>query len=211
MKFFEKLLRKTGIFYFFSLFKGKNKNMSPMMPKEFIQIVLIKEVGEIHEKYPYIAFATMAIGIEFLGKCLNTYEDWNHFGRGIPKADFELAINNLNSFDKYRPLLTSHNFWDSLRNGFSHSFVPKGTLTLSSKGEDPHMKIVSPTQINLRCEDFYTDFKGACEEVIAMTTFASGKMSRPLLSVPDSSSPSSIAHSGGTPTITTTITPPPIP
>ena len=178
------------------------------MPKDFIQIVLIKEVGEIHEKYPYIAFATMAIGIEFLGKCLNTHDDWNHFARGVPKADFELAIKSLNSFDKYRTLLTTHDFWDSLRNGFSHSFVPKGTLTLSSKDEDPHMKIISPTQINLRCEDFYADFKGACDEVIAMTTFASSKMSRALLSVPDDATTSS-PHSGATAYNTTTFTPPP--
>jgi len=66
-----------------------------MTPKEFIQQVLIDEVGEIHLKYPYISFATMAIGIEFLGKCLNSHDDWNYYVSGVPKQDFERAINQL--------------------------------------------------------------------------------------------------------------------
>ena len=48
-----------------------------MKPKEFIDTVLINEVGAIHLQYPYISFAMIAIGIEFLGKCLNNYENWN--------------------------------------------------------------------------------------------------------------------------------------
>jgi hypothetical protein len=157
--------------------------MNTMKPKEFIDAVLINEVGAIHLQYPYISFAMMAIGIEFLGKCLNNYEDWNESGHS--KEDFELAINSLNAFDKYRPLLTSHNLWTSLRNGFLHSFVPKNTLTLSSKDETAHLVAVTPIKINLRCEDFYKDFKGACQEVIAMTSFQSNKMNLPLLELPD--------------------------
>ena len=170
---------------FVSSKQNRMATQTGMTPQQFIQVVLIKEIGEIHLKYPYISFAAMAIGIEFLGKALNSHEDWNYYASGIPKRDFESAINSLNSFTRYRPLLTSHNLWDALRNGFSHSFVPKGTLTLSSKNEAPHLYPMTPTKINLRCEDLYIDFKGACEEVLAMTTFPSGKMSRPLLSVPN--------------------------
>ena len=185
--------------------------MRELMPKEFIQIVLINEVGEIHLKYPYISFATMSIGIEFLGKCLNEFQDWNKKDRS--RIDFELAINGLNSLSSYRPLLTSHNLWDSLRNGFLHSFVPKNTICLSSKDEAEHLRQVTATKINLRCEDFYIDFKGACEEVINMITFPSTKMDRPLLDIPtptetpqsnQSQSPpiNNIQYTGGTnPTI----------
>ena len=157
--------------------------MKTMKPKEFIDTVLINEVGAIHLQYPYISFAMIAIGIEFLGKCLNNYENWNEPKRS--EKDFELAINSLKSFEKYRPLLTSHKLWTSLRNGFLHSFVPKNTLTLSSKDELAHLVAVTPTKINLRCEDFYKDFKGACQEVIAMTSFQSNKMNLPLLELPD--------------------------
>jgi len=176
--------------------------MALMTPKEFIQSTLIDGVGEIHETQPYIAFAVMAIGIEFLGKCINEYDDWNHRGRS--QRDFELAINDLNSFIKYRPLLASHNLWTSLRNGLTHAFVPKGTLTLSSKGEEAHFTDTSIPIVNLRCENFYEDFKNACKEVIERTIFASGKMDRNLLVVPDSPS-SGISSTGGTPSLGTTI------
>jgi hypothetical protein len=156
--------------------------MAEMNPKEFIQTILINDIGKIHLEHPYVSFALMAIGIEFLGKCLNTHNDWV---KGKPKNDFELAINSLNSFTRYRPLLTSHRLWDSFRNGFAHSFTAKKTLTLSSKDEAPHLQIMGSNIINLRCEDFYADFKNACEEVIAMETFASNKMGRKLLTVPN--------------------------
>ena len=160
--------------------------MSKMMPKQFIKKVLIDEIGEIHKKYSYLSFAVMAIGIEFLGKSLNKYEDWNKTGKS--EIDFKFAINNLNSFQNYRRLLDEpFKLYDSLRNGFAHSFVPKKGLSLSSGNlETKHFVIKNNgTQINLRCEDFYNDFKGACEEVISMTSFKSKKMDRPLLSIPN--------------------------
>lgn len=168
-----------------------------MTPKEFIQQVLITETGQIHADHPYISFAMMAIGIEFLGKCLNNCDDWNEPGRS--KVDFEIAINSLNSLTTYRPLLTSHSLWDSLRNGFAHSFVPKSTLSLSSKNETPHLKQISTTKINLKCEDFYEDFKNACIEVIAKLDFPNIKMSNPLLSVPSyNDTAEDIRYSGST-------------
>lgn len=169
--------------------------MTTMTPKEFIKNVLIDEVKEIHLNHPYISFAIMAIGIEFLGKALNSYDDWNKSGRS--KQDFELAINQLDSLKVYRPLLTSHKLWDSLRNGFAHSFVPKGTLSLSSKAETGHLVNISSSQINLKCEDFYNDFKNACLEVISLQTFSSNKMDRPLLAVP-SNNANPIQISGST-------------
>lgn len=152
-----------------------------IFPKEFIEQVLIKEVGMIHRIHPYISFAVMSIGVEFLGKCLNSSNDWNQGGQS--KIDFEFAINNLNSFQKYRPYLISHDLWTSLRNGFLHSFVPKKTLTLSSGNQAPHLALIQ-NKINLRCEDFYIDFKNACKEILSMNSFASSKMSSPLLTIP---------------------------
>ena len=66
-----------------------------MLPKEFIQQVLINELGEIHSQHPYIAFATMAIGVEFLGKCLNDHDDWNFYAAGIHKQDFKSACEEV--------------------------------------------------------------------------------------------------------------------
>ena len=171
--------------------------MKTITPKEFIQQVLINEVGEIHERFPYISFATMAIGIEFLGKCLSSEEDWNKQRQS--QIDFEYAINNLNSFDKYRNFLTKYELWTSLRNGFLHSFVPKNKLTLSSKDEMPHLvEHDNENKLNLKCEDLYSDFKLACEEVINKTSFSSNKMTQPLIFVPDITINRNISYSGST-------------
>ncbi len=155
-----------------------------LSPKDFIQEFLIEEIEEIHQKHQYISFALMAIGIEFLGKCLNEFEDWN---KPQSKTDFNYAINNLEAFKQYRPLIITHNLWNNLRNGFAHSFVPKGKIALSSnrtENEEQHMTTLINGAINLKCEEFYADFKKACEEVIAKTSFKSSKMNKPLLDVP---------------------------
>jgi hypothetical protein len=156
-----------------------------MQPNEFINVVFIHELKGIVQATPYISFLIITTGIEFLGKCLDLEAPhWNVKNRA--KVNFEYAINQLNAFENYRPFLESHRLWDSLRNGFSHSFVPKFTVTLSSKNEMPHLTIHHDNQrVNLRCEDFYTDFSNACIEVIKMDFPLENKMNRPLISVPE--------------------------
>jgi hypothetical protein len=159
-----------------------------MLPKEFIQDVLIDEIGQIHTQHPYISFSLMAIGIEFLGKCLNEHEDWNNW---IPPkerqpntiVDFDRAIRELTSFEVYRDYLSSHGLRNSLRNGFLHSFTPKANISVSSKDEMPHL-VEHDGKINLRCEDFYNDFKNACLEIIAKDEFPTTKVKSPLLHTP---------------------------
>ncbi|MEI9909098.1 MAG: hypothetical protein WDO71_05175 [Bacteroidota bacterium] len=156
-----------------------------MTPKEFIYVVFLHDLALLVEEKPYISFSTMATGIEFLGKCLdNEAPHWNVKDRS--KINFELAINQLVSFESYRQYLNSHKLWDSLRNGFSHSFVPKYPLTLSSKNEMGHLLLHENNQrLNLKCEDFYIDFRNACLEVIAIEFInPDDKMNKQLLSVP---------------------------
>lgn len=117
--------------------------MTSLTPQDFIQNVLIDQIEDIHKNHAYISFSLMAIGIEFLGQS---------------KIDFEYAINNLDSFKDYRPFLSTHFLWTSLRNGFLHSFVPKNTITLSSGDEMPHLEEHN-NKVNLKCENFYNDFK----------------------------------------------------
>lgn len=128
----------------------------------------------------------MATGIEFLGKCLDdTAAHWNVSCRS--KTNFDEAINQLNSFEPYRQFLDSHKLWDSLRNGFSHSFVPKYPITLSSKTEMAHLVLHSNNQrLNLKCEDLFEDFRNACLEIISMDfQNPDDKMNKQLLSIPE--------------------------
>ena len=48
------------------------------------------------------------------------------------------------------------------------------------------MLLENDKRLNLRCEDFYNDFKNGCNEIIDMTfDNTNDKMNRQLLSVPE--------------------------
>ncbi len=49
--------------------------MTNIRPKQFIETVLIKEIGELTNTNPYLSFVLIGIGIEFLGKCLDSNEN----------------------------------------------------------------------------------------------------------------------------------------
>lgn len=159
--------------------------MASLLPKEFIEQIFIVQLEEIVSKHHhhYIAFMVMSAGIDFLGKCMDTKsKDWNKSSLG-PSKLFDKAVNELNALSKYRQYLKTHRLYNSLRCGLLHSASPKREITLSSGNEMPHMTIHG-TRLNLKCEDFFVDFKFACEEVIAQSFNASDKMNQPFLEIP---------------------------
>jgi hypothetical protein len=147
------------------------------------------------DPHPYLSFIVMATGIEFLGKCIKTdLDEWNP--RGIRSStSFEDAVKNIPSLQRYAPLLTSHNLFDSLRCGLAHSIAPKIKITLSSKKELAHMVGING-RTNLKVEDFYNDFKSACEYVIDTDFPTNNKMNQDFLIVPDSQTSGTDAASG---------------
>jgi len=160
--------------------------MADMTARNFIETLFVHQVGEIEPTQPYIAFMIMGIGIEFLGKCLNPGK-FNE--EGVSRLRFEEAINQIPALSKYIGLVGKNSKFDlysSLRCGLAHVAAPKYPITLSSKNEMPHLEVHdNGNRINLRCEDFYADFRQACEEVIKMPAQVEQKLSQPFLSVPD--------------------------
>lgn len=158
--------------------------MSALSPKKFIEQVFINEVEDLIEKHPYIAFMIMAIGIEFLGRCLSKDTSWDV--EKISRHSFEEAVKKLPTLQKYKPYLkkNKHDLFGSLRCGLIHSARPKDTIILSSKNEMPNLT-TSGNQVSLRCEDFYADFRQACKEVIEMNFPDGDKMQKGFLGVPD--------------------------
>lgn len=157
-----------------------------MTLKNLLQTVFIDELGEVVVKHPYIAFITMGNGIEILGKCLSSssLDEEN-----VSRKRFEDAIENLSAFAPYRPLIGKTNNFDlykSLRCGLTHTLIPKAPVTLSSKGEMSHLIFYgTPSRVNLRCENFYEDFKMACDEIFCMSGDVAYKLSQVVLNVPD--------------------------
>lgn len=156
--------------------------MTTLNPKQFIKQVFIDDLGKIINSQHYISFMVMSIGIEFLGKCLDiSTKKWN--ARGKSQKHFENAVNFLASLQSYRQYLKSHCLYESLRCGMAHSASPENQISLSSGGEKPHL-ILTGTSLNLKCENFYKDFKAACEEVISMSFPPSDKMNNDFITIP---------------------------
>lgn len=159
--------------------------MNSLSPKDFIQQVFINEVGDLIEKHPYLAFMIMGIGIEFLGKCLTSGDSsWDVEGKS--RSSFNTAVKKLVALKKYEPYLDkrNHDLYGSLRCGLAHAAKPKYKITLSSKNEMANLTEFGD-RLNLRCEDFYSDFKQACEEVIANSFAPGDKMNGGFLKIPN--------------------------
>lgn len=105
-----------------------------MLPKQFIQTLFVDEVEQLIPTHTYIAFMIMGIGIEFLGKCLDSQvDDWNE---GKSRDRFEFAIKSLFAFSRYKQLIgrdTRFDLYSSLRCGLAHCGAPKRQITLSRK------------------------------------------------------------------------------
>jgi len=171
--------------------------MAVLSPKDFIQTVFITELGQIIYTHAYISFFTIGVGIEFLGKCIDTNEqDWNKPGNS--SKHFKKAINELSSLIKYRRYIDSHQLYKSFRCGLAHAAAPNYCVTISSKNESPNLRLQN-NRLNLKIEDLYNDFKNACLEVIQKPYPQNDKMNLPYLEVPDPpSNTQNIAYSGMT-------------
>ncbi len=149
-----------------------------MMPKEFIQKVLIDEIGQIVQTHPYLSFNLMVIGIEFLGKCmLKEIKEWHTRDSRAVVVGFDLLHKG---DERYRSL----NLKDNLRNGFAHVMLPKSIISLSEeKHEEVHFSVNSRGKTVLVVERFYEDFVRCCESVIAFEFEPTDKMNKKILNI----------------------------
>jgi len=148
-----------------------------MYPKEFIQYVLIDEIGDIVKSHPYLSFTLIAIGIEFLGKCLSDGKDWHKIK---PDRAFQKGLDLLAEAE---PTYNRLSLRDELRNGFAHGFLPKSTLALSEvKHGDLHFSESGGKTI-LVAEIFYRDFVRACKKVLEKEFSDQDKMNMAILKI----------------------------
>lgn len=152
-----------------------------MNPKEFIRNVLISEIKDILNHHPYLSFALIAIGIEFIGKCMLTeYQDWNKIK---PDKAFKKGYDMLIKVDmRYKNI----DLKDELRNGFAHTFSPKSKIVLSEvKHGAKNFNQNSQGRIILVAEEFYRDFVLICHEVLKTEFDDKDKMNKGFLRIGD--------------------------
>lgn len=180
------------------------KTQKQMTRVDFIKHVLIGEIGEIGQKHPYLAFSLIAIGIEFLGKCIDTEPNKSIASR----FSFNYAIASLNGFEKYRDLIDNRSeykgkskkklagelcpncnhlpkdfdLYDELRCGMCHALLPKGNLLLSDGNEEFS---INDNTVTLHLGRLYEDFKNACYEVIEKIQYDSNYHNDDILVIKD--------------------------
>lgn len=137
------------------------KTVGDISVRQFIQEYLIDDIGETVKKFPYFAFLLMSVGIEFLGKCQNSY-DWDDYNSNISPKD------NFNNGLKIGPLKRYANMdlCNKLRNGLAHALLIKQGIKVS-QGDSSDA---------LNSDTFYADFKEACESVLNAKDNGCGKI-----------------------------------
>ncbi len=134
--------------------------------KDFIQKVFVEETGRlVNAGFYHFAFVIMAQGLETLGSFLDSKP---LKAREQSKLRFSHAINRLMPV-KYTKLNNNHALYDRLRASLAHTFTASRQTYLTSKSNTDygkkHLHEIDGKLI-LVVEDFYTDFKKACERLL---------------------------------------------
>lgn len=134
--------------------------------KEFIQKIFIEDAGRlVNDGFYHFAFVIMAQGLETLGSFLDSKP---LKAREQSKLRFSHAINRLMPV-KYTKLNNNHALYDQLRASLAHTFTASRQTYLTSRSNHKfgkkHLQEIDEKLI-LVAEDFYTDFKKACERLV---------------------------------------------
>lgn len=142
-----------------------------MNVKEFIKKVFLDEYKRLiyDYRFHYISFSLIALGIEFLGACLDEHDfsTTKHSGKRFRNAITELFPLQYQRFNnKGNP----YDLCNNLRNVFAHQFRPGPRIGLTHRDESikygtRHLQIQG-NQLILVAEDLYEDFESACKEII---------------------------------------------
>ena len=150
--------------------RSRSEN-SKMNVKEFITQVFLNEYKRLiyEHEFHYISFSLIALGIEFLGACIDEHD----FGqRGRSEKRFRRALTELfpSEYQRFNRRNDRYDLYDNLRNGFAHQFRPGSMVGLTHRAESAqygteHLQ-TDNGQLILISEDLYEDFETACEKVI---------------------------------------------
>ena len=153
-------------------------NTKEITVEEYIRTTLKRDIDDIRESKPYLAFFLIASGVEFLGKCMSKNKSWQNVGTS--QEDFETAICKLHAFEKYKKYTSElkkkkgkdgkrHfvnppiSIYKNLRCGLLHAMLPSGKIVLSDGTGSPKE---TTKRLTLYLDTFYADFCSACDELL---------------------------------------------
>jgi hypothetical protein len=171
-----------------------------MALENFVRTVLLGDLRRMvyEAKLHYLAFGTIAVGIEFLGAC-DDPEPFISDKRGLSTKRFKAGIKRMARIDPrystYNEPSSDFNLYKHLRCGTTHIMRPGGRIAFSERahddvGPEQHLTIVKDDQhrdkLLLVSEDFYDDFAKCCEMLIAeLPGMTEPKLKSPYLWVGD--------------------------
>jgi len=138
-----------------------------MNQKEFINLVIVNQLGDIVKLHPYLSFGLIATGIEFLGACIDNHHVQKSFESGdrFRNAIFKLFPEKYHQFAKKN---STYDLYTELRCGMNHCFLPKSKIDLSErKSSHIHLSLVNNSLV-LLAEDLFSDLQNAALAVIEM-------------------------------------------
>jgi|SRR6185437_1084492 len=139
-----------------------------MTQKEFINHVLINEIGDVVDHHKWLSFILVCSGIEFLGGCLDQ-EEKNLNAENRSAKRFNDAILALFPA-KYSPFIKKgkDGLYAQLRCGMNHVALPGLQIALSERNSNLENLSVWNDRLIIIAEDFYADFRNACFTIIKM-------------------------------------------
>lgn len=158
--------------------KGEVLNLTLV---DTIRRILIEEIKAIiygHKGSAYVKFLNLAIGIEYLGACL----DHHSFEKDKEsETRFNDAIKKLfdKRYKKYAKKSADIYFYEEFRCPFVHQLRPGRKIVLTTREESiaegtSHLGVLKSGQLVLVLEDFFDDFESAANKLISQ--FESGKI-----------------------------------
>ena len=139
-----------------------------------VEKVLIGEMGSLincHQGSNYIKFINIAVGIEFLGACMDSFD----FSK--PKKSEERFNKGLKLFPKKYHKHSRKNakiyFFRDFRCGFIHQLRPLGGIVITHRDESKregtkHLQELGTDEFVLVLEELFEDFKKACGKLITL-------------------------------------------
>ena len=148
-----------------------------MTLKGYINQYLIEEIKAIQDSnHHYLSFFLISSGIELLGACID--KNQNFWKENRSRKRFDMCIQKLfpTDYHQYNNRDSKYYIYSDLRCGLLHSTLPKKNLELIQQKEAKqyHLNHLQVCEVRgnkrliLVSEDFYKDFKNACNKLIEM-------------------------------------------
>jgi hypothetical protein len=150
--------------------EDKEKTLTLIATIKSLLLGELKSIVYNHKGSAYIKFINLAIGIEYLGACLDHHpfekpkESENRFNQALKKL-FD------NKYKKYSKKAASIYFFEEFRCPFVHQLRPGRKIVLTHREESKvegtkHLTPLESGELVLILEDFYDDFESAANKLI---------------------------------------------